>query len=66
MKEQIYTTNNGIKVNSEELKPCPFCGCPEIVIKEAKTVIIECVECGVIFIRLSRQDALSAWERRAI
>ena len=49
----------------KEIKPCPFCGNhPEI--RKRKTVIIECKGCGVLFIKLTKEEAIQAWNKRAL
>lgn len=54
-----------------ELKPCPFCGGEAdlsdtaVRTKQGKKLwSVECMECGVILDRESREDALEAWNNR--
>jgi len=44
--------------------PCPFCGCNDIDIRKKKTVIIECKECGALFIKMTIEEAKEAWNER--
>lgn len=48
------------------LSTCPFCGSKDIMIKERKTVIIECNDCGALIIRMTLEDAKCAWNRRKV
>ena len=51
-----------------ELKPCPFCGCKDIEIRDLKLGIYAiCRRCGAS-IRFSHSivDAIAAWNRRTI
>lgn len=48
-------------------KPCPFCGCHYILMKEGKTTIIECGKCGVLlfnYIDGVKRDVIAAWNKR--
>lgn len=50
-----------------ELKPCPFCGGSEILVKSRKTTIVECAACGAaMFDHQDGQwrDVHAAWNRR--
>jgi len=48
---------------NEHLEPCPFCGgMPEI--RSRKTVIIECQQCGAMFIKTDMNTAVQYWNRR--
>jgi len=46
-------------------KPCPFCGGTDIDIRKRKTVIIECNRCSAMFIQMTTEGAIAAWNRRA-
>lgn len=51
----------------EELKPCPFCGSTDILVKTRKTTMIECSECGVVVFDVQdgkKRDAVAAWNKR--
>lgn len=49
-----------------ELKPCPFCGCEDMVICDKGTDwSIYCWDCGAVGpIRKSRSDVISTWNHR--
>lgn len=78
MGENIYTTNNGVKVNSEELKPCPFCGGDAELIFigndycKSRKVQIKCKGCRVTIIngaiRFTQEwlvdVSVKAWNKR--
>lgn len=54
---------------TEELKPCPFCGCADLKVAHAGFQAVAMVECNVCgaegpcFVR--DKDAITAWNRRA-
>lgn len=50
----------------EELKPCPFCGGREIIIKRGKYVWwCKCKHCGTESgVRVKKREAIEAWNRR--
>ena len=47
-----------------QLLPCPFCGSRMVRVKTRKTTIVECAACPGLVIRLNRNDAIAAWNRR--
>lgn len=54
-------------VVATDLKPCPFCGCKEILIKTNKTVMVECRCCGVVVFDYRdgvQRDPKKAWNQR--
>jgi len=51
-------------MNSTLLKPCPFCGCENILIKSRKTVIIECGQCEALVVRQDIFNAVTTWNKR--
>ena len=55
-------------MKTEELKPCPFCGGIEILVKKRKTTMVECKECGVVVFDCQNgvpRDAIGQWNTRA-
>lgn len=46
------------------LKPCPFCGGIEILVKKRKTTMVECKECGVVVFDCHRKGPSGATARR--
>lgn len=48
---------------SEELKPCPFCGCKKIIAAIVPTAAI-CARCNATIVRKSTKSAISAWNMR--
>lgn len=50
----------------EKPKPCPFCGNQTIDIRKRKTVIIECKNCSALFIQMTVDGAVAAWNRRVM
>lgn len=56
---------HAIMTKNEGWKSCPFCKCEKIEVKERKTVIAECKECGALIIRMTIDEAKEAWNNRA-
>ena len=51
---------------TDELKPCPFCGCDVIIPMEAVSFWISCFDCGANTAeQLNPVDAEEAWNLRA-
>lgn len=51
-----------------ELKPCPFCGCENILVKKRKTTMIECADCGVVVFDVQdgkQRDPFLLWNTRS-
>lgn len=51
-----------------ELKPCPFCGCEDILVKKRKTTMIECADCGVVAFDVQngmQRDPFLLWNTRS-
>lgn len=46
------------------LKACPFCKEIEPEIRIRKTAIIQCTNCGCLFIKKDRAYAIRAWNKR--
>lgn len=52
-------------MNSEDLKPCPFCGGEAVVHTLGTGYIVECLECDVSTVcENTKAEAISAWNRR--
>jgi len=52
---------------SDELKPCPMCGCQEIDVRSRKTTIVECKSCGLMMFDYRDgvvRDVIAAWNTR--
>ena len=50
---------------SENLKPCPFCGCSKIKVDSWATWYAKCTDCGVETGGFTRPEAVSHWNTRA-
>lgn len=57
----------------DNLKPCPFCGCEadlsnvSVETKDGKKLwSVECTDCGVILDRVTKEEAVEAWNHRVI
>jgi len=59
----------GNKVNLEQLKPCPFCGCKKPMVLDNtgwNDTYIECRTCGVSTSEYkNRKEAIVNWNSRA-
>lgn len=45
------------------LLACPFCG-GQAKIRKRKTVIVECSNCHVLFIKMTEDEAVASWNKR--
>jgi Lar family restriction alleviation protein len=56
-------------INTNELKPCPFCGGEaredETILKHGTTYSVYCDDCGAEITRFNIKEAIEAWNRRA-
>lgn len=51
-----------------DLKPCPFCGRENILVKKRKTTMVECAGCGVVVFDVQNgkhRDPFSLWNTRS-
>jgi Lar family restriction alleviation protein len=61
---RIIESDTGL--NAPPFAPCPFCGSAAVVKDEdGEYPYVECVGCGAIGPGKSKDDACSAWNRRA-
>lgn len=55
---------------STKLKPCPFCGEPDMLFPayhgmgHGKPYAIDCIGCGFDFVPREGRDVIAAWNRR--
>jgi Lar family restriction alleviation protein len=53
-------------MNTRKLKPCPFCGCNDLLLYTIVGYSVFCRQCGVeTRIQETRRMAVDAWNRRA-
>lgn len=57
------TSDKSAQSECNGLLACPFCG-GKAKIKKRKTVIIECQDCHVLFIKMSEEEAYLSWNNR--
>ena len=55
-------------MTATELKPCPFCGGPAVLVRDEPTegfCFVECGWCGAHGPNTDEQHAIADWNRRA-
>jgi Lar family restriction alleviation protein len=67
---RILCAFNWLKLEyKEELLPCPFCGgraeFNKTLVEDSTYGWVQCTYCGAHFITKDRDEAISAWNRRA-